>query len=251
MSSVSLKQLLEAGVHFGHQSRRWNPKMKSFIYTEREGVHVIDLAQTAARLDVAIQYVQGVVAGGGEVLFLGTKRQAQEIVKREAERVGAMYITERWVGGLLTNFEAVHKNIKRLNELREKREKKELTNFTKKEQLMIDRDITKMEKVIGGIDRLIKKPEAIFIVDAKKEDNAIRECHKTGVSVVALADTNADPTVIDYPIPANDDAIKAIDLLTTAIANAYADGKESWGKHQEKLAKEAADQKEKVDAGNQ
>lgn len=238
MSSVSLKQLLEAGVHFGHQARRWNPKMKPFIYTERDGVHVIDLTQTVARLDVAQDYVRDLVSTGGEIIFLGTKRQAQEIVKTEAERVGAMYLTERWIGGLFTNFDAVHKNIKRLNELRRQRDAKELGDFTKKEQLMIDREIAKMEKLFGGIDRLERLPEALFIIDAKKEDNAVREAKKTGVTVVALADTNCDPTVIDYPIPANDDAIRAIQLLTGAIADAYAEGKAFWGKKQEKLAQE-------------
>lgn len=241
MTTVSLKDLLEAGVHFGHQAKRWNPKMKSFIYTERDGVHVIDLAQTASRLDVAYDYVKNTVAGGGEVIFVGTKRQAQEIVKREAERVGAMYISERWVGGLLTNFEAVHKNIKRLNDLREKRDRKELGHFTKKEQLMIDREIIKMETLIGGIDRLDKIPAALFVIDAKKEDNSIKEAKKTGVKVVALADTNCDPTVIDYPIPANDDAIKAIDLLTTTIANAYQEGQEQLGKNLAAKAKIEAD----------
>lgn len=239
MSKVTLKQLLEAGVHFGHQARRWNPKMKSFIYAERDGVHVIDLAQTSARLDVAYDFVKDLAASGGEILFLGTKRQAQEIVRREAERVGAMYITERWVGGILTNFDNVHQNIKRLNELREKREKKELDYLTKKEQLLIDREIAKMEQVIGGVDRMDKLPEALFVIDAKKEDNAVREARKTGVKVVALADTNSDPTVLDYPIPANDDALKAIELLTKVVADAYAEGKAIWGKKQEKLAQEA------------
>lgn len=241
MTTVSLKDLLEAGVHFGHQAKRWNPKMRPFIYTERDGVHVIDLAQTASRLDVAYDYVKNTVAGGGEVIFVGTKRQAQEIIKREAERVGAMYISERWVGGLLTNFEAVHKNIKRLNDLREKRDRKELGHFTKKEQLMIDREIIKMETLIGGIDRLDKLPAALFVIDAKKEDNAVREAKKTGVKVVALADTNCDPTVIDYPIPANDDAIKAIDLLTTTIANAYQEGQEQLGKNLAAKAKAETD----------
>lgn len=237
MSEVTLKQLLEAGVHFGHQARRWNPKMKPFIYTEREGIHVIDLAKTASKLDESMEFVKNLVADGGEIVFVGTKRQAQEIVKREAGRVGAMHLTERWVGGLLTNFESVHKNIKHLNELRDKKAKGELDYLTKKEQLLIDREIIKAEKVIGGIDRLEKIPEAIFVIDAKKEDNAIREARKTGVKVVALADTNADPSVIDYPIPANDDAIKSIDLLTTAIADSYATGKGLFGKKQDKLAK--------------
>lgn len=241
MTTVSLKELLEAGVHFGHQARRWNPKMKPFIYTERDGVHVIDLAQTASRLDEAYEFVKNTVAEGGEVIFVGTKRQAQEIVKREAERVGAMYISERWVGGLLTNFEAVHKNIKRLNDLRDKRDRQELGHFTKKEQLMIDREISKMEALIGGIDRLDKLPQALFVIDAKKEDNALREAKKTGVTVVALADTNCDPTMIDYPIPANDDAIKAIELLTTTLANAYQEGQEVLGKKLSAKAKIEAD----------
>lgn len=240
MTKVSLKELLEAGVHFGHQSRRWNPKMRPFIYTEREGIHVIDLTQTSARLDVAYDYVKDLVASGGEIIFVGTKRQAQETVMAEAKRVGAMYIAERWLGGLLTNFESVHKNIKRLNELREKRDKGELSEFTKKEQLLIDREIAKMERVIGGIDRLQKIPEAIFVIDAKKEDNAVREARKTGVKVVALADTNVDPTMIDYPIPANDDAMRAIELLTRVMADAYAEGKELYGKRLAKEEKKSA-----------
>jgi len=241
MSSVSLKELLEAGVHFGHQARRWNPKMKQFIYTERDGVHVIDLTQTSARLDTAQDYVEDLVSRGGEIIFLGTKRQAQEIVKAEAERVGAMYLTERWIGGLFTNFEAILKNIKRLNELRRQRDAKELSQFTKKEQLMIDREIAKMERQFGGVDRIEKLPEAIFIIDAKKEDNAVKEARRTGVKIVAIADTNCDPTLIDYPIPGNDDAIKAIMLLTKAVADAYAEGKALWGKQQEKLAAEVKD----------
>jgi small subunit ribosomal protein S2 len=239
MSKVSLKELLEAGVHFGHQSRRWNPKMKPFIYTERDGIYVIDLTQTASRLEAAYEYIKDLVGGGGEIIFVGTKRQAQDIVKAEATRVGAMYLTERWVGGLLTNFESVSKNIKRLNELREKRDNKELEALTKKERLLIDREIDKMAKVIGGIDRLAKLPEALFVVDAKKEDNAVREARKTGVKVVAIADTNVDPTLLDYPIPGNDDAIKAIELLTKTIADAYSEGKALWGKNKEKLAKVA------------
>jgi small subunit ribosomal protein S2 len=238
MSKVSLKELLEAGVHFGHQARRWNPKMKQFIYTERDGIHVIDLTQTSGRIDTAYDFVKNLVAGGGEIIFVGTKRQAQEIVKTEAERVGVMYITERWVGGLLTNFDNVYKNIKRLNDLRDKRDRKELDHLTKKERLMVDREIGRIEKQFGGVDRMDKIPQAIFVVDAKKEDNAVKEARKMGVAVVALADTNSDPTLIDYPIPANDDAIKAITLLTRVMADAYAEGKALWGKKQEKLAKE-------------
>jgi len=238
MSKVNLKELLEAGVHFGHQARRWNPKMKQFIYTERDGIHVIDLIQTSARIDDAYEYIKNLVSSGGEIVFVGTKRQAKDIVVEESKRVGAMFISERWVGGLLTNFEAVQKNIKRLNDLREKRDKKELDHLTKKERLMIDREIEKIEKTFGGLDRMSKIPEALFVVDAKKEDNAVREARKTGVKVVALTDTNADPTVVDYPIPANDDAIKALGLLIKVMADAYAEGKVLQGVQAEKLAKE-------------
>ena len=235
MSKVELKQLLEAGVHFGHQSRRWNPKMKPFIYTERDGVHVIDLTQTSGRIDIAYDFVKDTVASGGEVIFVGTKRQAQEIVKNEATRVGAMYINERWIGGILTNFDAVGKNIKRLNDLKEKRENHQLDDLTKKERLMIDRDIAKMDKSFGGVSHMTKIPEAIFVIDAKKEDNAVKEARKVGTLVVALTDTNCDPTIVDYPIPANDDAIKAISLLTKVIADAYDEGKQLWEKTREKL----------------
>jgi small subunit ribosomal protein S2 len=238
MSKVELKQLLEAGVHFGHMARRWNPKMRPFIYTEREGIHVIDLLQTSSRLEVAYEYVKNLVASGGEIIFVGTKRQAQDIVAQEAGRAGAMYMTQRWIGGLLTNFDSVYKNIKKLRDLREKRDKEELSHLTKKERLLIDREIAKMEEAFGGIDRMDKRPEALFVVDAKKEDNAVREAKKTGVTVVALADTNCDPTIIDYPIPANDDAIKSLKLLTSVMADAYLEGKAHFGRNQEKLAQE-------------
>src|SRR2546429_2981212 len=236
MSKVELKSLLEAGVHFGHQARRWNPKMKPFIYTERDGIHVIDLLQTATKLEEDGELVKNLVAEGGEIIFVGTKRQAREIVKSEAERVGAMYIIERWVGGLLTNFEAVNKNIQRLLDLRTKRDEGKLKDLTKKERLMIDREIAKIEKTLSGVDRLNKVPEALFVVDAKKEDNAVKEGRKMNLQIVALTDTNADPTSVHFPIPANDDALKSIALLTHVMADAYAEGKDLYNKKREKEA---------------
>lgn len=236
MSKTDLKALLEAGVHFGHQARRWNPKMKPFIYTERDGIHVIDLIQTSSKLDEAYEYVKELVADGGEIVFVGTKRQAREIVKEEASRVGAMYVIERWVGGLLTNFETVNKNIQRLIDLRTRRDEGKLKELTKKERLMIDREIAKIEKTLSGVDRMKTVPEALFIIDAKKEDNAVKEARKSGVKIVALTDTNADPTLVNHAIPANDDALKSIALLTKVIADAYAEGKDLYNKKREKEA---------------
>jgi small subunit ribosomal protein S2 len=236
MSKTDLKVLLEAGVHFGHQARRWNPKMKPYIYTERDGIHVIDLIQTASKLDEAYEFIRNLVSEGGEIVFVGTKRQARDIVKGEATRVGAMYVIERWVGGLLTNFDAVHKNIQRLVDLRVKRDEGKLKDMTKKERLMIDREIAKIEKTLSGVDRLDRVPEALFIIDAKKEDNAVKEGRKMKLTLVALTDTNADPTLITYPIPSNDDALKSIALLTHQIADAYAEGKELYNKKREREA---------------
>lgn len=236
MSKADLKSLLEAGVHFGHQARRWNPRMKQYIYTERDGIHVIDLIQTAAKLDEAYEFVKDLVAEGGEIIFVGTKRQARDIVEEESKRVGSMYVTERWVGGLLTNFEVAHKNIQRLTDLRSKRDQGKLQDLTKKERLMVDREIAKIEKTLAGLDRMNKVPEALFIIDAKKEDNAVREARKSGVKIVALTDTNADPTLVNYAIPANDDALKSIALLTKVMADAYAEGKDLHNKKREKEA---------------
>jgi small subunit ribosomal protein S2 len=236
MARTDLKALLEAGVHFGHQARRWNPRMKQYIYAERDGIHVIDLIQTAAKLDEAYEFVKDSVAGGGEIIFVGTKRQARDIVKSEAERVGAMYVIERWVGGLLTNFDAVHKNIQRLADLRGRREQGRLNDLTKKERLMIDREIYKIEKTLSGVDRLERIPESLFVIDAKKEDNAVKEARKIGIKVVAITDTNTDPTKAHYPIPGNDDALKSIALLTHVIADAYMEGKSLYNKKREQEA---------------
>ncbi len=230
MSLPTMRELLEAGVHFGHQAKRWNPKMKPFIFTQRGGVHVVDLAQTVQRLEAAYEFVKSLASKGGVVVFVGTKKQAQDIVKQEAERVGAMFIIKRWPGGLLTNFEFVQRTIKRLNELEEKKKSGELGKYTKKEQLLIDKEIEKLNDFVGGIRELNKLPDALFIVDAKREENAVREANKTGVPTVAVVDTNSDPTVVTYPIPANDDALKSINTLVKAIAESFNEGRAIYEK---------------------
>jgi len=248
MSKVpNMKQLLEAGSHFGHQTRRWNPKMGGFIFGEKSGVHIIDLEKTEAALGEAAEAVKKVASEGGNIIFLATKRQAQEIVKSEAKRAGAMYMVERWLGGLFTNFDSVKKTLKKMAEL--EGNIGEGSTFTKKEQLLMTRELAKLERYVGGVRNLEKLPELLFVVDAKKEDNAIREAQKMGVKTAAIVDTNADPSKVDYPIPANDDAIKSISLIVSAIADAVAEGKALWEKKAAKEAakaeKESADRQEK------
>jgi small subunit ribosomal protein S2 len=228
MQIPSMRELLEAGVHFGHQVKKWNPKMSTYIFTARNGVHILDLAKTVDGLSDATEYVKNFAANNGQIMFLATKKQAQEIVKEEAKRAGVLYMTERWVGGFLTNFEIVSKSIKKLSELKEKKEKGEFENYTKKEQLLIDREIAKLERWYGGVEGSTQIPDAIYIVDCKHEDSAVREANKKGVPIVAICDTNSDPTVIDYPIPGNDDAIKAIKIITATIADAYLEGKKKY-----------------------
>ncbi len=235
MSNIpSMQELLEAGVHFGHQVRRWNPKMRVFIFGAREGVHVIDLGQTVDKLKEAYEFVEDIGEKGGTIIFVGSKKQARSIVVEEAKRAGAMYITERWIGGLLTNFEQTSKNIKKLKDLKEKREAGEFKERTKKEQLMIDRQIAKLERFYGGVEDLAKMPDAIFIVDVRREENACREAVKKDVPVVAICDTNADLSLVNYPIPGNDDAIKAIKIITATIADAYLAGRQKYEKKTEK-----------------
>lgn len=226
---VTLRELLEAGVHFGHQARRWNPKMKPFIFLEREGIHIFDLAQTAQKLTQACEFVRRLGSEGKSLVFVGTKRQAQAAVREEATRAGAYFLTKRWIGGLLTNWSEVKKNIKKLAELQEQREKGEFAKFTKKEQLEIDREIAKLESLYGGLKGLEAVPDACFFIDAKKQEGAIKEANKKGVVVVAVCDTNADPGGVDYPIPGNDDAVKAIKLYCRLIADAYLGGKKAHG----------------------
>jgi small subunit ribosomal protein S2 len=223
MSEIpSLKEMLEAGVHFGHETKRWNPKMSTYIFGAREKIHVIDLEKTEQALRKAVDFVEKLASEGKEIIFLATKKQASDILKSEAERVGAMYMVSRWVGGLFTNFEEVRKTIKKMDELEEKAKD---NSYTKREQLLFTRKLKKLERYVGGVRKMEALPGAIFVVDAKKEDNAVLEARKMGIPVVAIVDTNADPTKIDYPIPANDDAIRSIALIVKTIANAFEQGR--------------------------
>ncbi|HSX19435.1 MAG TPA: 30S ribosomal protein S2 [Candidatus Saccharimonadales bacterium] len=245
MSKIpSMQDLLEAGVHFGHQVRRWNPKMRQYIFGEREGVHVIDLEQTFNKLQEAVDFVTKVGESGGVIIFLASKKQAKSIIVEEAQRSGAKYVVERWIGGLLTNWDLTSKNIKKLADLKSKKEAGEFKERTKKENLLIDRDIAKLERLYGGVWDLVKLPEALFVVDVRKEENACREAKKKGIPVVAICDTNANLDLVDYAIPGNDDALKAIKIITAAIADAYMEGKAAYGK---RVVKENAE-KEKVAA---
>jgi small subunit ribosomal protein S2 len=225
MAVVTMKQLLESGVHFGHQTRRWNPKMKRFIFTERNGIYIIDLQQSLSYIDRAYEFVKETVSHGGTVLFVGTKKQAQEAVREQATRVGMPYVTERWLGGMLTNFQTVHKRLQRLKELEETNlDDVAASGLTKKELLHRRREKEKLEKTLGGIRDMQRVPSAVWIVDTKKEHLAVDEARKLGIPIVAILDTNCDPDEVDYPIPGNDDAIRAVSLLTRVIADAVAEG---------------------------
>jgi small subunit ribosomal protein S2 len=215
-----IKDLLEAGVHFGHQSSRWNPKMRKYIFAARNGIHVIDLQKTHRLLQEAQQAVRETVTAGNRVLFVCTKRQLRQIVEQEAERCGGFYVTERWLGGMLTNFQTIKQQIRRLKDLERGIEEGAYEFYTKKEQLMLERERDKLNKYLSGVKEMGRLPGAIFVVDARKETIAIKEANKLGIPVVAIADTNADPDVIDYPIPGNDDAIRSVSLITGAIADA-------------------------------
>ena len=223
---VSMKQLLEAGVHFGHQTRRWNPKMAEYIFTERNGIYIIDLQKTVKKLDEAYKFVHDVAADGGEIIFVGTKKQAQESIKEEAERCGMPYVNARWLGGMLTNFKTIRGRVARLAQLKAMAEDGTFDMLPKKEVMKHLGEIAKLEKYLGGVKEMKKLPGALFIVDTRKERNAIAEAHKLGIPVVAIADTNCDPDEIDYPIPGNDDAIRAIKLISSVMANAMIEGKQ-------------------------
>jgi len=222
---VTMKELLEAGVHFGHQKERWNPKMKKFIFTERNGIHIIDLQQTIKYFEEAYDYIADLVANGGTVLFVCTKKQGQDIVEEEAKRCGMFYVNKRWLGGTLTNFQTIRKSVYKLKMLKKMEEEGVFDQLPKKEAVRLRRKKEKLEKYIGGIENMNRLPDALFIVDIVREENAVREARKAGVPIVALVDTNADPDLVDYPIPANDDAIRAIRLLTSRIADAVLEGK--------------------------
>ena len=226
MSVVSMKQLLEAGVHFGHQTRRWNPKMAEYIYCERNGIYIIDLQKTVKKLEEAYDFVRDLAANGQTILFVGTKKQATDSVKEEASRVGMYYVNARWLGGMLTNFKTMRTRIDRLAQLKKMQEDGTFDMLPKKEVMKHLAEIEKLEKYLGGVKEMKKLPGALFIVDTRKERNAIAEAHKLGIPVVAIADTNCDPDEIDYVIPGNDDAIRAIKLIASVMANAMLEGKQ-------------------------
>src|SRR4051812_42977558 len=224
MPVVTMKEMLESGVHFGHQTRRWNPKMKRFILTERNGLYIIDLHQTLTYVDRAYEFVKETVAHGGTVLFVGTKKQAQESIAEQSTRVGMPYVNQRWLGGMLTNFQTVFQRLQRLKELEAREQAGWEGVATKKEQLLLTREMTKLERSLGGIREMTKVPSAVWIVDTKKEHIAVGEARKLGIPVVAILDTNCDPDEVDYKIPGNDDAIRSAALLTRVIADAVAEG---------------------------
>ncbi len=221
-----MKQLLEAGVHFGHQTRRWNPKMAEYIFTERNGIYIIDLQKTVKMIEEAYYFTRDVAAEGGSVLFVGTKKQAQEAIKEEAERTGMYYVNARWLGGMLTNFKTIKKRISRLFQLDKMAEDGTMELLPKKEVIKLNLEKERLEKFLGGIKNMQDLPSAMFVVDPRKEKNAIAEAHKLGIPVIAIVDTNCDPEEADYPIPGNDDAIRAVKLIVSTIGNAILEGKQ-------------------------
>jgi small subunit ribosomal protein S2 len=226
VSVITMKALLEAGVHFGHQTRRWNPKMEQYIFTERNGIYIIDLQKTVKLVDEAYNFVKELAANGGEILFVGTKKQAQESIENEAKRCGMHYVNQRWLGGTLTNFKTIKKRIERLHELDRMEEDGTFEVLPKKEVIRLKHERERLEKFLGGIKNMSRIPDALFVVDPRKEKIAVSEARKLGIPVVAIVDTNCDPDEIDYVIPGNDDAIRAVKLLTETIANAVLEGKQ-------------------------
>src|SRR3984893_13844937 len=222
---ISMKQLLEAGVHFGHQTRRWNPKMKPFIFMDRNGIHIIDLQQTVSRLNDAYKFIEQIAARGETILFVGTKKQAQEAVAEEAKRCGMFYVNQRWLGGMLTNFQTIQSRIRYLRDLETRRDRGDFERLPKKEAQRLQDDIARLERILGGIKDMRRLPSALFIVDTRKERTAVLEARRLEIPIIALADTNCDPDEMDYPIPANDDAIRAVRLLCSKIADAAVEGR--------------------------
>ena len=242
MGVVSMKQLLEAGVHFGHQTRSWNPKMARYIFTERNGIYIIDLQKTVKKLDEAYMFVHDVAANGGNVLFVGTKKQAGDSVREEATRAGAYFVNARWLGGMLTNFKTIRRRIERLAQLRKMEEDGTFELLPKKEVSKLNLEIEKLEKFLGGIKDMKKLPAALFIVDPRKEKIAVAEAHKLGIPIVAIVDTNCDPDEIDYVIPGNDDAIRAVKLLSATMADAIIEGRQGSAAAAEEEAAAKADE---------
>lgn len=239
MGVIQMKQLLEAGVHFGHQTRRWNPKMAEYIFTERNGIYIIDLQKTVKKIEEAYYFVRDIAAEGGTVLFVGTKKQAQDAIREEAERTGMYFVNARWLGGMLTNFKTIKKRIDRLYQLKKMREDGTMELLPKKEVLKLNLEEERLEKFMGGIKEMKELPSAIFVVDPRKEKNAIAEAHKLGIPVIAIVDTNCDPEEADYPIPGNDDAIRAVKLIVSTIGNAIIEGKQG-----EEMAEAESDEAE-------
>ncbi len=243
MSVISMKQLLEAGVHFGHQTRRWNPKMAEYIFTERNGIYIIDLQKTVKKIEEAYSFIRDIAQDGGEILFVGTKKQAQDSIKEEAERVGMYWVNARWLGGMLTNFKTIKKRIDRLEQLTRMEEDGTFDLLPKKEVLKLKLEREKLEKFLGGIKTMKKLPSALFIVDPRKEKIAIAEAKKLGIPVVAIVDTNCDPEEVDYVIPGNDDAIRAVKLIASTVANAIIEGRQGIDAEAETIdAEEAAEE---------
>jgi small subunit ribosomal protein S2 len=242
-----MKQLLEAGVHFGHQTRRWNPKMARYIYGERNGIYIVDLQKTVKKLKEATKYVRDLVAGGGKLVFVGTKKQAKDAISEEATRCGMYFVNQRWLGGTLTNFQTIKKTIARMQEVRRMSEDGSLDKVPKKEKILALKDLEKMEKSIGGIKTMTDLPDAIFVVDTKKEHNAIMEARKLNIAIVGIVDTNCDPDEVDYIIPGNDDAIRAVRLIVSMMADSVLEGAEALRIEQEKM--QAAAEKEREASG--
>ena len=239
MSVISMKQLLEAGVHFGHQTRRWNPKMAPYIYTERNGIYIIDLQKTVGMVDTAYNAVKDIVANGGNILFVGTKKQAQDSIKTEAERCGMYYVNERWLGGMLTNFKTIQTRIKRLKEIEAMSEDGTFDVLPKKEVIGLKKEWEKLEKNLGGIKEMKKIPDAIFVVDPKKERICIQEAHTLGIPLIGIADTNCDPEELDYVIPGNDDAIRAVKLIVSTMADAVIEANQGESMSEDAPAEDA------------
>ncbi len=248
MASVSMREMLEAGVHFGHQRHRWNPKMRKFIFTERNGVHIVDLSQTVRLFQDVYETVRATAGDGGRVLFVGTKRQAADIIEEEARRCGEFYVNHRWLGGTLTNFQTIKRSIERLREMERMQSDGTIELLTKKERLKISREQQKLERSLGGIKDMKNLPRVVFIVDPAREDIAVHEANRLGIPIVAITDTNCDPDLIDYPIPGNDDAIRSIKLFCSKVADAVIDGK---GVIQEKFQEEEGVLDETVPAASE
>ena len=249
MPVVSMKQLLECGVHFGHQTRRWNPKMKPYIFTERNGVYIIDLQKTVRGLEKAYDFIRKVAEEGGSILFVGTKRQAQDTIAEEALRCGQYYVNQRWLGGLMTNFPTIRRRVNRMLELRKYDENNSWENFSKKEKAVLRKEQAKLERYLSGIADMKSVPDALFLIDPRREENAVAEARKLGIPVVSIVDTNCDPGMIDFPIPGNDDAIRAIKLITGIIANAVIEGHQGVDYMTVHKKEDAEEEAEKEDEG--